>query len=366
MWDIDSPTGKAALGGAWVVFAALNAMLMYLVPGEETIPYHLIWASFALIYGLTAWPRVATWTSFWVVTAVTGLALVKHSHDGVIRWEECSEILLMGLLVALLVWHVDRQSATQRTLRELRALDRSQAHEREIVARFGSHQVRTRLTIARGFTELVRAKAADEQMLADADVILAELDKATTLTTQVLALVRAQTPAASSSTPLVDVDELLDGVAHRWAATVDRRWSWSSRAGMASGDGEQLEAALDCLVENAVKFTTSADTISLTATRTGDRVEIRVQDSGAGIPDDELVRVTQLFETGSTAGARAGTGLGLSIARAVFRAHGGALWVQSATGAGTRVTGLLRVPPSTVLTTEPSAGPSVARHPQGV
>ena len=61
MWAIDSSRAKWSLAAAWAVFATVNAWLMVQLPGEETIPYHLIWASYALLYGLFAWSTWLTW-----------------------------------------------------------------------------------------------------------------------------------------------------------------------------------------------------------------------------------------------------------------------------------------------------------------
>ncbi|MGB8651312.1 MAG: HAMP domain-containing sensor histidine kinase [Mycobacteriales bacterium] len=334
----DSQRAKQALGALWVGFFAVGATLMYQLPGQETIPYHLIWASFALLYGLFRWSRLTTWVVFATVTGVTGVALVEHAASGVIGWEECSEIVLMGVLVALLIWHVDRQHAAQQRLAEVSELERRRAHDRDVAARFGSHQVRTRLTIARGFAELMRDGAADDLTRNDAAVIVAELDKASAITTQLLTLVRVQASSPQSRVEPVDVDALLDGVVHRWASTFDRRWSCSSEVGVVTVDPERLEAALDCLIENATKFTRESDEIAVEGRLNGPLVTISVQDSGSGIPEQDLERVTQAFETGSTAGARAGSGLGLSIAQAVLSAHGGRLDIASTVGVGTRVT----------------------------
>jgi len=338
MWAIDSSRAKPLLAALWVIFAVVNAWLMFALPGRETIPYHLIWASFALLYGLFPWSRVITWLVFMTITVVTGIALLKHATSGIIGWEECSEIVLMGVLVALLIWHVNRQRIVQAHLAELREIERVRAHNRDVAARFGSHEVRTRLTIARGFAELVRDAAPDETMHDDAGRILAELDKASALTTQLLTLVRVEASSPRADVQMIDLDELLDGVSSRWAATFDRQWSHSSGVGLMFGDPERLEAALYCLVENATKFTVESDLIAIDAGVKDDEIQVSVRDSGSGIPQEDLARVTEMFQTGSTAGARAGSGLGLAIVRAIVTAHNGTLEVASAVGVGTRVT----------------------------
>jgi signal transduction histidine kinase len=357
----DSSPAKRFLSLAWLAFAVVNTVLMYLLPGEETIPYHLIWASFALLYGLYRWSRWTTWITFWLITAVTGYALVRHARLGIIGWEECSEIVLMGVLVALLIWHVNRHWAAQDRVTELNTAERIRSAHREVTARFGSHEVRTRLTIARGFTELIRDKTFDHDTRTDAQLVLSELDKASAMATQLLTLVRVEAP--TDRVP-IDLDELIPAILQRWAVTTDRRWSSEVQVLRMLGDAERLEAALDCLIENAVKFTEAGDAIGVTVRAQGNDVLVSVSDGGAGIPEEEIHRVTEVFHTGKDAGERAGSGLGLAIVQAIVAARGGRLEVSSAEGTGTTVT--MRLPGTGALgSTQPQlrTGPPAPARP---
>jgi len=334
MLAIDS-SRRTLLAIGWLCFATPNAALMFLLPGEETIPYHLIWASFALLYGVARWSRAVTWATFLSITVVTGIPLIKHATSGIIGWEECSEIVLMAVIAGLLVWHVNRHQTAQQRIAELRESERVRAHNRELATRFGSHELRTRLTIARGFSDLIRAGATDERTRSDAELVLSELDKAAVLAANLMTLVRVD------AVPLlrpVDIDAVTAAVVLRWAARVDREWASTSTAGTVLGDGERLEAALDCLIENAVKFTEPGDSISVDARLDGDEVIISVEDSGAGIPAEDVQHVTELFHISSNAGDRGGSGLGLPIVRAIVESRGGTLQVVSSLGLGTCVT----------------------------
>lgn len=332
------PTQRLLAAG-WLVFATANVVLMCVMVGGETIPYHLIWASYALLYGLLPWSRTATWITFWGVTVATGLPLLLHAHSGAIDWAECSEIVLMGVIVGLLIWHVNRHRAAQRRIAELRQSEQVRAHNRELAARFSSHEIRTRLTVARGFTELIRDATIDDSIASDACSAVGELDKASALATVMLTLVRVETPSPQES---VQLDELIAAVVGRWSATVGRQWKSSSSVGVIHGDAERIEAALDCLVENAVKFTSPTDTIEIGARLEAGDVVLSVADTGSGIPEADLDRIFQLFETGSTAGERAGSGLGLAIVTAIVSARDGSLSVASTFGEGSCFT--MRMP----------------------
>ncbi len=330
---------KAVLAAAWAVFAGVNCYLTFVLPGNETIPFHLVWASFALLYGLCPWPRRATLVVFAAITTVTGAALVRHAMTGTIAWEECSEILLMGGIIALLIWHVNRQWTAQARLQALQQADRHRSQQRENAARFGSHEVRTRLTIARGYAQLIADQSAEPSVRQDAELVVAELVKASALATNLLTLVRVVEPSATEP---VDVDRMLAEIRRRWSVTADRTWSSRSTVGSVQGDNERLEAILDCLLENAVRFTGPGDTIAMTAEAQGDELVLTVRDTGAGIPAADLDTVFETFRTGSTAGERAGSGLGLAIVKAATEARGGTISVASSLGRGTSFT--LRLP----------------------
>ncbi len=92
---------------------------------------------------------------------------------------------------------------------------------------------------------------------------------------------------------------------------------------MILGDPERLEAALDCLIENSVKFTGPRDGISISAHAYGDEVWLKVADTGAGMPKTDRALVTEVLRTGSNAGEGAASGLGLSIVRAIVESRGG-------------------------------------------
>ncbi len=338
MSGIDSRL-KSGLFLGWVLFAGVNCYLTFALPGEETIPYHLVWASFALLYGLCPWPRGATAVVFVVISGVTGAALVRHATLGIIKWEECSEIVLMGVILGLLIWHVDRQWAAQARLRALQEADRLQSEQRANAARFGSHEVRTRLTIARGYAQLIADQSVEPTVREDAELVVAELVKASALATNLLTLVRVVEPSVPGP---VDVDRLLADILRRWSVTAEREWSARSAVGTVQGDDERLEAMLDCLLENAVKFTAPGDTIAVTAVAHAGQLVLSVRDTGAGIPAPDLSSVFEIFKTASTAGDRAGSGLGLAIVKAIAESHGGSVAVVSTVGRGTTFT--LRFP----------------------
>ncbi|MDQ2755905.1 MAG: HAMP domain-containing histidine kinase [Actinomycetota bacterium] len=330
---------RRVMAGGWLIFAVVNLGLMVFLVGGETIPYHLIWGSYALLYGLVPWSRRATVVTFVAVTVTTALPLIDHAQRDAIGWAECSETPLMAVIVGLLIWHVNRHRAAQSRIADLLEDERVQAAQRELTARFGSHEVRTRLTVARGLVQLMRQDSTDPALHADAALVLGEIDKATATVTTLLHLVRADAP---SEPEVVEMDDVVRRVVARWSAVVERDWAGSSSVGAVLGDAERLESGLDCLIENAVRFTGRTDTIGVEARVEGADLVISVADTGAGIPEADRERVFGVFETGSTAGELGGTGLGLALVSALVQARGGTLEVTSEVGRGSCFT--MRVP----------------------
>lgn len=123
-------------------------------------------------------------------------------------------------------------------------------------------------------------------------------------------------------------------VVHRWVSTADRAWRCTSATVVVWGNDERLEALLDCLIENAVKFTVPGDSIEVDVRNDGDDLVISVSDAGVGIPEQDLAHVFDIFHTGS-AGDRAGNGLGLAIVQAIVEARRGTIDVTSQVGVGT-------------------------------
>jgi two-component system phosphate regulon sensor histidine kinase PhoR len=105
-------------------------------------------------------------------------------------------------------------------------------------------------------------------------------------------------------------------------------------------DHDRLAQILINLVDNAVKYTPENGWVTVRARLldTG-RVEVRVRDTGVGIPRADLPRITERFYRVDKARSRelGGTGLGLAIVKHLVAAHGGELAIESEEGEGTTV-----------------------------
>ncbi len=104
------------------------------------------------------------------------------------------------------------------------------------------------------------------------------------------------------------------------------------------GDAKRIQHTIYNLMSNAVKFTPSLGSITLSASQDRLNYNIIVQDSGVGIRPEEVDRIFEKFFTGSNVPNEQGAGLGLSLVKNFVELHGGKIDVQSSLTEGTRVT----------------------------
>jgi two-component system OmpR family sensor kinase len=104
------------------------------------------------------------------------------------------------------------------------------------------------------------------------------------------------------------------------------------------GDWDLLFLASYNLLDNALKFTRSGDTVEVRAFEDGTFVVIEVADTGPGIPEDEASRVWEELYRGKGSRGVPGSGLGLALVRAIVERHSGRVSLRSRTGQGTVVT----------------------------
>ena len=113
------------------------------------------------------------------------------------------------------------------------------------------------------------------------------------------------------------------------------------------GDPSTLAQVVYNLVDNAIKYTPKGGRVLVQVGRSGQRVLLKVQDTGIGIPESAISHIFDRFYRVDKARSRAtgGTGLGLSIVQNIVRVHDGDIEVQSKDGEGTCFTVYLPAAP---------------------
>jgi signal transduction histidine kinase len=207
--------------------------------------------------------------------------------------------------------------------------------QREFVAN-ASHQMRTPLT---GLRLRLEALAAGPPPDPEAEAALREVDRMSDLVVDLLVLARAGIPPRSATTS--DLAEQARAAADRWRPVAeDRGHTFSLEAPEGpvpiGADPSDVAIVLDNLIENAIVYSPSGATVSVSVSKNGGGT-IRVEDDGPGIHPSESGRVFDRFFRGRAGSAvPGGTGLGLTIVHDLTTRWNGSVELE-ATGRGTRI-----------------------------
>ena len=215
-----------------------------------------------------------------------------------------------------------------------------------------SHELRTPLTTIQGNVDLLRRGAADDPaMRSEALAAIGnETARMRRLVNDLLLLAQADAGLQLRRQP-VELDTLILDV-YRQGQIMAQNTGVHVRLGaedqaVVLGDADRLRQLLLNLVDNAIKYTPTGGDVTLTLKRQAGWVQIRVEDTGAGIAAEDLPHIFDRFYRADRSRARpGGAGPGLAIARWVAEAHGGRLEVESTVGVGTAFTLYLPEPTS--------------------
>jgi signal transduction histidine kinase len=329
------PFRDRLLDAAWVLFALANLVAMAAFPEWETVPFHFIWVSLTIVYGFRVWRTRGTAWVLGGVMLLTGFILWHDVEGGSQPLDELTEVPLMAAMFVAMVWHARKRLVAMHEVERVSDDNRRLLEREKRFFQDASHQLRTPITIALGHAELMAREADVERRASeDANVVVDELQRLRRLADLLLRIVGAEEPGALRRAP-VHLDVLVAETVNRWM-TVPRTWRVGElEAATVLADADQLQLALDELVQNAVTHTTPGDEISLAVHASDGRGVIRVTDAGTGINGGDLDRIFDRFAQADTDGRRpGGLGLGLSFVKSVAESHGGNVTVRSAVGRG--------------------------------
>jgi len=262
------------------------------------------------------------------MTETAGAIAAGDLSQRIRRPEERGEVGRLGSALNGMLSQIEAAFA-ERTLSESRL--------RRFVAD-ASHELRTPLTSIRGYAELLRKGALDDEdaRRRAAERIEHEASRMGILVDDLLLLARLDQgrPIERFRVDLGAV--VLDAVEAARAADRHRRISLAlSGVVFVLGDASRLRQVLDNLLRNAVVHTPEGTPVHVAVRLDGPLAVVTVADEGPGLSADQAARLFDRFYRGSEARTGEGTGLGLSIVAALASAHGGRAFVTSTPGEGT-------------------------------
>jgi signal transduction histidine kinase len=209
-----------------------------------------------------------------------------------------------------------------------------------------AHEIHTPITALHANLELAATETNPAQQLAFIHYAQEQLKRLETMTSSLLDLSRIEAGEAVAERTSLDLVDLVSEVSELYASKAEQtgltfQFDTPAETIIASVNEAQMRRVIGNLLDNAIKFTPENGIVRVGLRREGKIVRLWVQDTGIGIPAEDLPHLFSRFRRGRNAAAYPGNGLGLAIIKAIVEGHGGQVTVESSTS-GTQF--LLQLP----------------------
>ena len=207
-------------------------------------------------------------------------------------------------------------------------VQRASQMQRDLLANV-SHDLRTPLTLIKGYAETVRDITGDDKA-----------HRLTALVSSVMELSKVTSGAEKCEKVHFDMGQLCDEVSERYDAVCAQN-GWQLKLELPDeelpvyADPNMMQRALHNLLGNAMHHMGADGIFVLRAAPSAEGVRIEVEDHGPGIAAEDLPYIFDRYYRSRSDAGKQGTGLGLSITKAIFQQHGFRFGVQSTVGKGT-------------------------------
>ena len=227
------------------------------------------------------------------------------------------------------------------TMEELRQADRMR---RELIANV-SHDLRSPLASIQGYLETLQIKdgtLGPQERQRYVETALKNAQRLNALVSELFELSKLESEQVEPSPEPFSVAELVQDVAVQYqtqadAKGVDLQANLPEGHARVEADIGLVERALSNLIDNAIHYTPEGGRVTIGVEREAGGVQLRVSDTGPGIPEDDLPHIFERFYRVDKSRDRSsgGAGLGLAIAYKIIELHGEQLEVESTVGDGT-------------------------------
>lgn len=211
-----------------------------------------------------------------------------------------------------------------------------------------SHELRTPLTSIMGWIITINSGDIDskEELKEGLDIIERESKRLAELVDELLDFSKFDAGIITLRKSVVNLGELLKYIKRQMEPRAERKGitmtiDVDEHLPLIEADENRLKQVFINIIDNSFKFTQKGGYIDIIGRKNENGVLIRIEDSGCGIPEEDLPRVKQRFFKGSN--VVSGSGLGLAICDEIVRLHNGKIDIESTVGKGTRVDVILPV-----------------------
>ncbi len=222
-----------------------------------------------------------------------------------------------------------------------------------------THDLRGPLSAVMGYIDLMRRQLGDASNPKLVEYLKLAREAGVRLTqmvSDILDVVRFEQGKIDLQPEAIGIDEIFSRLQNIFSVQAEQKkiqlkFVLPEQRGLVTwGDPKLLERIFDNLVGNAIKFTPSAGTITVSAEEGRGNMVFKVSDTGRGIPREAQSRIFDKFQQVRPGDRSAGYGLGLAVAKFIVEAHKGEIRVESEVGVGSRFTFSIPNQPAGVAT----------------
>ncbi|MEE1074381.1 MAG: HAMP domain-containing sensor histidine kinase [Acutalibacteraceae bacterium] len=206
-----------------------------------------------------------------------------------------------------------------------------------------SHELRTPLTAIRGWGETAKMSLGTDEELVNRglDVVLSEADRLSGLVEELLDFSRMETGRITVVSQPLNISWLLSESVAMYVELSKKQgieliYTKPQEEYQVLGDTNRLKQVFINIIDNAVKYTESGGQVLITQQIEEACVRISVNDTGVGIPAQDIDRVKEKFYKANK--TVRGSGIGLAVADEIIKQHQGLLFIESTEGVGTNAT----------------------------
>jgi two-component system phosphate regulon sensor histidine kinase PhoR len=225
--------------------------------------------------------------------------------------------------------------------RDISKVQRLENMRRDFVANV-SHELKTPLTVVRGYVEMVQISESDlaPHWQKAFDTIESQVSRMDRLVEQLLVLSRVENNSEDDNSQQVDLSRLVLNIVEdvQW---LNQEKSHQLRDNIAPniaiiGNEHELKSACVNLISNAIAYTKAGGEITISLAKNGNKVRFSVKDNGPGIKPEDVNRLTERFFRVDKSRSRntGGSGLGLAIVKHILNHHSAQLSIESEWGKG--------------------------------
>jgi len=203
---------------------------------------------------------------------------------------------------------------------------------------FASHELKTPLTSANAYLQLLEKLPADEKSKYFIQKALRQMKKLTTLVNDLLDISKIEAGKLQLNIDEFDLKKVMEETIELIGHTNDKYrivFDTAVDSCMIRSDSQHVEQVLVNLLTNAIKYSPEADEVRVTLECSEDNVKVGVQDFGRGIPSTDLPHIfSRFYRAGNVSQNTSGLGIGLYLCNEIITRLNGSLWAESTVGLG--------------------------------